>query len=161
MPDTIPDNAIIIDVRTDLEHKACCLAKRHEHWPLDRLERDRIPDISRDVPVYVLCRTGARAQKGAAYLRQAGFHDVRVIEGGLEACRTAGLAMIENNSIWSLERQVRIAAGLLVAGGTLAGLLISPVWFAIPLFVGGGLVFAGITDRCGMALALAKAPWNR
>ena len=28
-------------------------------------------------------------------------------------------------------------------------------------FVGAGLVFAGITDWCGMGLLLARAPWNQ
>ena len=28
-------------------------------------------------------------------------------------------------------------------------------------FVGAGLVFAGVTDWCGMAMLLAKLPWNQ
>ena len=28
-------------------------------------------------------------------------------------------------------------------------------------FVGAGLMFAGITDTCGMAMVLAKMPWNQ
>ena len=28
-------------------------------------------------------------------------------------------------------------------------------------FVGAGLVFAGVTDTCGMGLLLARMPWNR
>jgi predicted branched-subunit amino acid permease len=28
-------------------------------------------------------------------------------------------------------------------------------------FVGAGLVFAGVSGFCGMALLLARAPWNR
>jgi hypothetical protein len=28
-------------------------------------------------------------------------------------------------------------------------------------FVGAGLVFAGITDFCGMGLLLARMPWNK
>lgn len=28
-------------------------------------------------------------------------------------------------------------------------------------FVGAGLVFAGITDICGMGMLLARMPWNR
>jgi hypothetical protein len=34
-------------------------------------------------------------------------------------------------------------------------------WFALlPAFVGAGLVYAGVTDRCGMAMLLAKLPSN-
>jgi len=28
-------------------------------------------------------------------------------------------------------------------------------------FVGAGLVFAGISDTCGMGLILARMPWNQ
>jgi hypothetical protein len=35
-------------------------------------------------------------------------------------------------------------------------------WFALlPALVGSGLVFSGITDTCGMALLLARLPYNR
>jgi hypothetical protein len=61
----------------------------------------------------------------------------------------------------SLERQVRIAAGLLVLLGELLGWHVHAVFHAIPVFVGAGLVFAGITDWCGMGLLLARMPWNR
>jgi hypothetical protein len=27
-------------------------------------------------------------------------------------------------------------------------------------FVGAGLVFAGVTDTCGMGMLLARMPWN-
>jgi hypothetical protein len=61
----------------------------------------------------------------------------------------------------SLERQVRIAAGTLVATGTLLGAFVSPWWLILPGFVGGGLIFAGVTDFCGMAMLLARMPWNK
>jgi len=61
----------------------------------------------------------------------------------------------------SLERQVRIAAGGLAATGAILALLIDP-WFAIiPAFIGSGLVFSGVTDTCGMAMILAKLPYNQ
>jgi hypothetical protein len=28
-------------------------------------------------------------------------------------------------------------------------------------FVGAGLIFAGVTDFCGMGLLLARMPWNK
>jgi len=39
--------------------------------------------------------------------------------------------------------------------------VLSPWWLTLPGFVGCGLVFAGVTDTCGMAMMLAKMPWNR
>ena len=61
----------------------------------------------------------------------------------------------------SLERQVRIGAGSLVLLGVLLGWLVHPAFFGLSAFVGAGLVFAGVTDWCGMGLLLAKMPWNR
>jgi hypothetical protein len=61
----------------------------------------------------------------------------------------------------SLERQVRIAAGLMVLTSVILGTWVHPYYYGIAGFVGAGLTFAGITDWCGMALLLARAPWNR
>jgi hypothetical protein len=66
----------------------------------------------------------------------------------------------------SLERQVRIAAGALVAtGAALAAFGPDPMWRQIGVglagFIGCGLVFAGVTDTCGMAMLIAKMPWNQ
>jgi hypothetical protein len=61
----------------------------------------------------------------------------------------------------SLERQVRIAAGFLVALGSLLGFFVDPRLGFLSTFVGCGLMFAGVTDTCGMGMMLAKMPWNR
>ena len=63
--------------------------------------------------------------------------------------------------VMSLERQVRIAAGSLVLLGVALAWFVHPNFIAISAFVGAGLVFAGVTDTCGMGLLLAKMPWNR
>lgn len=63
--------------------------------------------------------------------------------------------------IIDLNRQVRIAAGSLVLLGLLLGWLVHRAFFGLSGFVGAGLVFAGITDICGMCHLLALFPWNR
>ena len=45
--------------------------------------------------------------------------------------------------------------------GVLLGALIHPAFYAISGLVGVGLVFAGVTDWCGMGMLLARMPWNR
>jgi F0F1-type ATP synthase assembly protein I len=45
--------------------------------------------------------------------------------------------------------------------GTILGWFVHRYFFGIPAFVGAGLVFAGVTDTCGMGLLLARAPWNQ
>jgi hypothetical protein len=87
--------------------------------------------------------------------------DAEVLGGGLEAWEDAGLPLKRGAQGVSLERQVRIAAGLLVTLGVLLGFLLHPGFFVLSALVGGGLVFAGVTDTCGMAMLLANMPWNR
>ena len=78
------------------------------------------------------------------------------------AWKAAGLPCVESaRQVMSLERQVRIAAGGIAATGAALALAVHP-WFAgIPLFVGCGLVFAGVTDTCAMGMLIAKMPWNQ
>jgi hypothetical protein len=71
------------------------------------------------------------------------------------------LTVVRGKKAISLERQVRIAAGLLVLVGAALGAFIHPAWIGLAAFVGAGLVFAGVTDTCGMGLLLARMPWNR
>ena len=54
-----------------------------------------------------------------------------------------------------------IGAGGMAFLGTLLGILVSSWFLAVPLFVGAGLLTAGITGFCGLARVLAHAPWNR
>jgi hypothetical protein len=48
-----------------------------------------------------------------------------------------------------------------VVAGTLLGAFVHPAWLLLSGFVGAGLVFAGITNTCGLALLLARMPWNQ
>jgi len=66
-----------------------------------------------------------------------------------------------SHGVISVERQVRIAAGTLVFFGVVLGVYVHPALYGVSGFIGLGLVFAGVTDWCGMGLLLARAPWNR
>ncbi len=165
-------DGIILDVRTTMEHGEKRLVCAHEHVPLDQLNpTEFMQRRGRDkaAAVYILCRSGGRARTAAEKFLAEGYSNVFVIEGGITACADCGHEVAGATAVTvpqtgcglSLERQVRIAAGGLVALGALLGLISSPVYTLIPLAVGGGLVYAGITDKCGLALLLTKAPWNR
>ncbi len=128
------------------------------HVPLDSLNAAELAGSKRLIAV--LCQSGGRASKACASLRAAGGNAV-VVEGGTAAWVAAGLPVVRGRSAVSLERQVRIAAGSLVVLGVVLGAAVHPSCLALSAFVGGGLVFSGITDTCGMGLLLAKMPWNR
>jgi rhodanese-related sulfurtransferase len=165
------DAAVIVDVRTPLEHQTRHLLRAHDHMPLDQLDpRDFMlrRGLDRDAPVYFLCRSGNRARAAAEKFTAAGYKNVHVIEGGIVACENCGEQVSSASGeaatgakFISLERQVRIAAGALVVIGASLGYILHPAFYLLALFVGAGLVYAGVTDRCGMALVLARAPWNK
>jgi rhodanese-related sulfurtransferase len=129
--------------------------------PLSNFEQ-HTGDIDRSKPVYLMCRSGNRAKQAAEKLINKGFTDVSVIEGGMTAWGQANLPVIKGESkVWSLERQVRFAAGSLVVLGVLLSVIVHPYFVALSAFVGAGLVFAAVTDTCGMAMMLARMPWNQ
>lgn len=154
----------VIDVRTPVEYRtvhATCARL----IPLDQLNPTAVlnerPDDRRNQPLYLLCKSGQRAGKAAQKFKDAGFDNAVVVEGGTDAWAAAGCPVERGQAVMSLERQVRIAAGSIVLIGVILTLTVS-IWFALLSgFVGAGLVFAGITDFCGMGLLLAKAPWNQ
>jgi hypothetical protein len=84
-----------------------------------------------------------------------------VLDGGVNGWVAAGFPVVRGPGKLSLERQVRIAAGALAAVGGILGAFVNPLFGLLAAFVGGGLVFAGLTDTCGMAMLLAKLPYNR
>lgn len=151
-----PDRPLVLDVRLPAEYRAVHL-EPSVLLPLDELPRRR-GELPPGREIVLVCRTGARARLAAAQL--TAFR-TRVLEGGIVAWQQAGQPVVEGKTHITLERQVRIAAGTLACIGGLLAVVVSR-WFAlVPAFVGAGLVYAGITDRCGMAMLLAKLPYNR
>jgi rhodanese-related sulfurtransferase len=153
----------LIDVRTPVEYREVHIAHAR-NVPLDQLDPGRVMEArngSPATPLYVICRSGSRGQQARERFVRAGFPNVVNVEGGTLAWVSAGLPVVRGKKAISLERQVRIAAGSLVVLGTVLGWLVHPAWSGLAAFVGAGLVFAGITDTCGMGLLLARMPWNR
>lgn len=153
----------LIDVRTPAEFRELH-ADIARSVPLDSL--DPAPFVSASsgnggATIYFICHSGNRSKLACERFERAGFRNVCSVEGGIRSWVAAGLPVVRGERAVSLERQVRIAAGSLVFGGSLLTALVDPYFIAIPAFVGAGLVFAGVTDRCGIALVLAKLPWNR
>ena len=155
--------ARLLDVRTAGEHAAAHIPGA-TLIPLDELNaaafcRERGGDGS---PVYVLCQSGGRAQRAIEKLERAGVRGCVLVEGGTQAWIDAGLPVNRGASrVLPLMRQVQVTIGFLSAAGAALALTVN-AWFAlIPLVMGCGLLFAGLTGFCGLALLLAKMPWNK
>lgn len=153
----------LIDVRTPVEfrevHVACA-----RNVPLDVLDPQKLQaerEARSGEPLYVVCKSGGRGKQACEKLLAAGWSNVINVEGGTLACVEAGIEVVRGKKAISLERQVRIAAGMLVLTGSALGYFVDINWIGLAAFVGAGLVFAGVTDTCGMAIMLGRMPWNQ
>jgi len=152
---------ILVDVRTRGEFTRMHAADARS-MPLDMLNPSSIAGECRssDGNIYVICHSGTRASMACQRLLEAGIPNICIVEGGTQAWQAAGLPVVTGRGVISLERQVRIVAGSLVLLGCLLAWLVASKFILLSAFVGAGLIFAGITDICGMAMLLGKLPWN-
>ena len=155
--------ALLLDVRTPGEFGTAHVPGA-KLIPLDQLDpaafmRDRGAEVA---PVYVLCQSGGRAKRAIEKLETAGVKGCVLVEGGTQAWIDAGFPVTRGESrVLPLMRQVQIVVGFLSATGALLALTVHPAFAFLPLVIGCGLLFAGVTGFCGLALVLAKMPWNQ
>jgi rhodanese-related sulfurtransferase len=149
----------VVDVRDENEFASHAEANCY-NWPLNSISAESVAGFVKErklLPgqtVVLLCARGMRAGMAAEKLAALLPNPIVVVEGGHAALAPVDAPM-------SIERQVRIVAGGLVLLGAIGGWLVHPALTGISAFVGAGLVFAGVTDWCGMGLLLMKMPWNR
>lgn len=81
--------------------------------PLADLSR-RAGAISRNKPVYLICKNGKLATDAAKVLRAQGFEDVFVMAGGLLAWNAQGFPLVHGQYRWLYKREGRVLAGLAI-----------------------------------------------
>jgi rhodanese-related sulfurtransferase len=151
----------LLDVRTPGEFAAANITGSY-NVPLDTLsEHGREIGETVSYPVVLVCQSGRRARQAEEALKTTGLSSLHVLDGGLTAWLGAGLPVTKGRGRVSLERQVRIVAGAIAAIGGILAILVNPMLALVSVAVGSGLVFAGVTDTCAMAMLLAKLPYNR
>lgn len=155
----------LIDVRSPAEYRAGHIAGAHNE-PLGNLDPVRLAErlrgegLNSGDELYLICQKGQRARQAAERL-SALLPGVQVIEGGTDACLACGMPREGSGGGLELQRQVQISAGSLVLLGVVLGTWVHPGWYLLSGFVGAGLTFAGLSGTCGLALVLARMPWNR
>lgn len=153
----------LLDVRTPPEHAAAhvpgvSLVPLDDLDPAAYLARRSDPSA----PLYVFCQAGGRARKAIEKFRAAGCDRCVLVEGGTQAWIDAGLPVERGTSrVLPLMRQVQLTIGVVSGVGALLALTVDPRFAILPLFTGCGLILAGSTGWCGLALLLARMPWNR
>jgi rhodanese-related sulfurtransferase len=149
----------VIDVRSPSEYATGHIPGA-VNMPMDQVQ-SRLPDMESQALIVLLCQSGQRARMVAGLLESCG-KELRILEGGTSAWIKAGLPVVATSATrWSLERQVRFAAGLLVLTGVILALTTNLYWIYLGGFIGLGLTFSGVSGLCPMGSLLGLMPWNR
>ena len=149
----------ILDVRRPDEYQAARVMPS-VNIPIDSLA-SQLGQLADGKKWIVFCRSGNRATTAGGMLLAAGMQNFCVAKNSLNGWVKNKYPVIREKVPMSIERQVRATAGSLVVIGSLLAIFISKWFFIIPLFVGCGLIFAGLTDSCTMGEMLMKLPYNK
>ena len=153
----------LIDVRTPIEFRAMHVTVAR-NVPLDRLDPNALRTAGGESndPLYIVCRSGGRSRQACEKLLAAGVTNVVNVDGGTMACASAGAPVNRGKSAIPLNCQVQIITGVTVVAGTIAALATANLyWLSLPVVMGAGLVFSGLTNTCAMGTMLARMPWNQ
>lgn len=154
----------LIDVRMPAEYETVHAAGARLE-PLDRLEPKRVMAArngNKSTPLYLICKGGTRSAKAYEKFIADGFDNVVNVTGGTEAWVAAGLPVEKTGrNVLPLDRQIKMTAGMICLAGVILGTFVNPWWYLLCAMVGCGLTMAGLTGFCGMAILLARMPWNQ
>ena len=124
--------------------------------------KQRREEIPLNTPVYVVCQAGVRSRRAQRRLRQLGFDKVCNVEGGLRAWQAAGYGgKRDARTPWPLERQERVAAGVLMLVSVLLAMFVARPFGWLGVLVGLGLSVAALFDSCALEMLMARLPWNQ
>lgn len=155
--------AVLVDVREPDEHAR------------ERIQGARLLPLGKVTPasiaalgsgrVLIHCKSGRRGSDATARCASLASSGIVVqnVRGGIEAWRGAGLPTVvdADRPRLGIMQQTQVTVGVAALAGTALGAFVSPWFLALPGVAGMGLVYAGLTGRCGLSNLLALAPWNR
>lgn len=154
--------ATLIDVRTPVEYAEAHLANSLL-MPLDTLDAAAVKAAAAtDAPCVIICQSGKRAQRAFETLQAAGCANLVILDGGVAAWQAAGLPLIRSaKKRLPLMRQVHLTIGVCVLSSSILAFTTDTRFALVAAFFGAGLTLAGATGWCGLAMLLAKMPWNK
>jgi rhodanese-related sulfurtransferase len=157
----IDGGAVLVDIREADEHMREKIPGAR-HLPVSVVENGETQGFHPGETVIFHCRTGMRTTDNAEKLRGLTDCEAYLVEGGIDEWKKAGLPVaLDRKQPLPIQRQVQITAGGLVVLGAVLGFTLSPWFHLFSAFIGAGLMQAGISGWCGMALLLQVMPWNR
>ncbi len=154
--------ACLVDVREVKEHSSeriagACLV------PLSEFDAARLPHVA-GRKLVLHCLSGARSQQAAQRALAGGFDEVWQLKGGINGWKAAGLPVQRDTTgptMFAVQRQAFIVIGLGVLTGLALGYFVALPWLLLSAFFACGLLMAGVTGFCPLAIGLANMPWNR
>ena len=149
----------LVDIREPAE-MASVRVPGAEAAPLSVIRWMTLAPAQEDKAIVFTCHSGRRTTKQSDLLQTLAHGPAWQLEGGVVAWEKAGLPVERVQKGLPIDRQVQVGAGALVLLG-LVGSLAAPAMLWLSAFVGGGLMFAGITGFCGLGRLLAAMPWNK
>ncbi len=154
--------AVLVDVREPGEHAAQSIAGT-KLVPLASVCKKALPECN-GKKLVVHCMKGGRGNSACAKLLAEDPNlEIYNLEGGISSWCEAGLEVNKASKgfFLPLDRQVQLTIGLGVLIGSILAYTVSPVFILLAGFFGAGLTVAGITGFCGLAVLMAKMPWNQ
>ena len=153
--------AVVFDVREPAEFAS----ERIEgaiSTPLSKITCASL-SVAQGKKAVIHCRSGKRGMSACKKLTTENpALEVYHLEGGLIAWKEAKLPVLTSSiKVLPLDRQGQLTVGLIVLIASLLAYFVSPMFFLLTGFIGVGLAFAGLTGFCGLALVMARMPWNQ
>ncbi len=152
------DAVLLIDVREPFEHAAKSITGS-VNIPSTSFSEAGIQNPQNKI-IVLHCKGGTRSASVISKMQNKICYN---LEGGIEAWIAQGFEVEkpEGKKTMELDRQVQLSIGsILVVCFALTYFVDIKFVFAV-LLVGAGLCFAGLTGFCGLAIIIAKAPWNK
>ena len=156
----VEQGAILVDVREPAEFNSAHIAGASLH-PLGEVSAEAIAHYQK--PIVIYCQKGMRGTKACEkILAENPSIDIVNLSGGIEAWSQAGFSTQKGESSGlSLDRQVQLTIGLLVLSFSILSTTLHPNFIYGAMFMGAGLIFAGISGFCSLTRVMAIAPWNK
>ncbi|GJM14745.1 MAG: rhodanese [Thermodesulfobacteriota bacterium] len=88
---------VILDVRTIEEHETGHIPDSVNINYKSSNFRDQISELDKEKIYVTYCRSGARSTKSAEIMKEVGFENIYMIDGGIVAWKKAGLPTSQNN----------------------------------------------------------------
>ena len=155
------DEVVVVDVRESAEHASKNISAA-KLVPLGRVNLDSIPDHE-GKKLVLHCHSGKRSADACAKLLQEDPDlEIYNLEGGISAWSDSGCQTKDSGKFFlPLDRQVQLVIGLGALTGSILGYFVDSKFFLLSGFFGAGLTFASLSGTCGLAIFMAKMPWNK